>query len=714
MKILLLFSIASIAISCNNSTSEIEKKTMSINYPKTKKIEQIDDYFGTMVADPYQWLEDDRSAETEAWVKAENDVTEKYMAQIPYRDKIKKRYEEIYNYPKISSPSKAGEYYFFSKNNGLQNQSVIYYQKGLDSTPEVFLDPNTLSKEGTVAVNLAGFSNDFKYVAYTQSVAGSDWEQIKVKEVATNNDLADVLDWVKFSGAAWYKNGFYYSRYPAPEKGKELSSDNKDHSIYYHELGTPQSADKLFYSNKINPNIYHNCTVTEDQKYLIMYAAEGTDGFETYYKDLSSNGPLTPLFTGFKNKNTVIDNVGENFLVLTDMDAPNYKLVSINPKNNTKDKWVTMVPETDQLLETVATGGGKLFATYLKDATTVAYQLDMDGKNKKEIKLPAPGTAGGFGGYKNDDVSFYSFSSFNYPPTIFKYDIKTGASTVFNKVKLKFNPEDFETKQVRYTSKDGTKIPMFIVYKKGIKLDGNNPTLLYGYGGFNISLTPTFSTSNIILLENGGVYALANIRGGGEYGEKWHQAGMKLNKQNVFDDFIAAAEYLISEKYTSKEKLAIDGRSNGGLLVGACMTQRPELFRVAFPGVGVMDMLKFHKFTVGKGWIPEYGCSDSSKVDFENLYKYSPIHNLKSGVTYPATMVNTGDHDDRVVPAHSFKFAATLQENHKGDAPVLISIATNAGHGSGKPTSKLLQEQADKWAFMFYNMGVKDLYPESK
>jgi prolyl oligopeptidase len=522
------------------------------------------------------------------------------------------------------------------------------------------------------------------------------------------------MEWVKFSGAAWHKNGFYYSRYPKPEAGKELSSDNKDHSIYYHALGTPQSADKLFYSNKSNLNIYHNCYITEDQKYLVMTAAEGTDGFETYYKDLENNGALTALFTGFKNKSSIIEHINGNFLVQTDIDAPNYRLVSINIKNPAKNNWVDIIPQSNQLLETVSTGGGKLFASYLKDATTAVFQIDYDGKNKKEINLPAPGTAGGFGGYKTDELSFYSFSSFNYPPTIFKYDIKTGISTVFNKVELKFNPADFETKQVWYPSKDGTKIPMFIVHKKGIKLDGNNPTLLYGYGGFNISLTPSFSTSNIILLENGGIYALANLRGGGEYGEDWHQAGMKMKKQNVFDDFIAAAEYLIGEKYTNKDKLAIAGGSNGGLLVGACMTQRPDLFKVAFPAVGVMDMLKFHKFTVGKGWIPEYGCSDSSKADFENLYKFSPLHNLKNGSSYPATMVTTGDHDDRVVPAHSFKFAATLQEMHKGDNPVLISVAINAGHGAGKPTSKTIQEQADKWAFMFYNMGIKDMYTESK
>lgn len=710
-KLVLPFSLL-VLISCNNK--ENTETVISVTYPQTKKIEHFDEYFGVKVADPYHWLEDDRSQEAEAWVKEQNLVTNNYLNQIPFKEKIKKRFEELFNFPKLSSPSKAGEYYFFEKNDGLQNQSVIYYQKGIDGKPEVFIDPNTYSKDGTTAIGIAGFSADFKYVAYTQSEAGSDWEKIKIREVATNKELPDVIEWVKFSGAAWYKDGFYYSRYPQPEKGKEFTSDNKNHSIYYHKLGTTQDKDVLFYDGKVNPNYYHYCSITEDQNYLVMYASSGTNGFETYYKDLKNNGKLTPLFTGFENKSTVIDHVNGSFLVMTDIAAPNYRLISIDLKKPAKENWVEIIPEKEELLSSVSAGGGKLFADYLKNATTVIYQMDYDGKNSKEIKLPGPGSAGGFGGYKDDTELFYSFSSFTYPPTIFRYNIASGESVLFNKPDLKFNPEDYEAKQVWFTSKDKTKVPMFIVHKKGLKLDGARPTLLYAYGGFNVSLGPSFSTSNIILLENGGVYVLANLRGGGEFGENWHKAGMKLNKQNVFDDFIAAAEYLISENYTSKEKLAIRGGSNGGLLVGACITQRPDLFKVAFPEVGVMDMLRFHKFTVGKGWIPEYGCSDSSKAEFNYLLGYSPLHNVKDGVSYPATLVATGDHDDRVVPAHSFKFAATLQEKHKGTNPVLITIETDAGHGAGKPMSKVIDEIANRWAFMFYNMGIKDIYADVK
>jgi len=682
----------------------------TLKYPSTKKTTHIDEYYGMRVPDPYQWLEDDRSQETGAWVKEQNGVTEAYLVQIPYREKIRARYQELYNFPKISSPFKAGAYYFFRKNNGLQNQSVIYFQKGLEGKPEVFIDPNTYSKSGTVDINLAGFSKDFKYVAYSVSEAGSDWEKIKVREIATNTDLTETIEWVKFSGASWFKDGFYYSRYPKPEPGKEFTSNNQNHSIYYHKIGTTQEKDVLFYDGSKNPNYYHYGSLTEDEEFFVLYASSGTNGYETWYKDMKNNGPVTPLFTGFEHKSGVIEHVKGRFLVHTDIDAPNYRLVSIDLKDPKKEKWVTIIPQKNELLQGVGLGGGQLFANYLKNACSVYYQMNYDGKNIKEIKLPAPGSAGGFGGYKDDTELFYSFSSFNYPPTIFRYNIKTGESKLFNKAELKFNPDDFVTKQVWYNSKDGTKVPMFIVHKKGLKMDGSNPTLLYAYGGFNASMTPYFSTSNMVLLENGGIYVLANLRGGGEFGETWHEGGMKLKKQNVFDDFISAAEYLIKEGYTSKEKLAIEGGSNGGLLVGACMCQRPDLFKVAFPAVGVMDMLKFHRFTVGKGWIPEYGCADSSKTEFEYLKGYSPIHNLKEGTAYPATLVSTGDHDDRVVPAHSFKFAATLQEKHKGNNPVLIRIATDAGHGAGKPVGKLIAETADKWAFMFYNMGIKDVY----
>lgn len=683
--------------------------TANLQYPITEKVEQTDDYFGVQVSDPYRWLEDDNAENTKAWVVEQNKVTDSFLSQIPYRQKIRDRYEEIYNYPKLSSPRKVGDYYFFYKNSGLQNQSVIYYQKGKDGEPMVFIDPNELSKEGTTSIGLMGSSPDKKYIAYSQSVAGSDWSVIKIRDIENNTDLPDLLEWVKFSGAAWVEDGFYYSRYPKPEAGKELSGDNKDHSIYFHKLGTNQSEDKLFYRNEKNPNLYHWCSVTEDKKYLHMYVAEGTDGYECYLKDLSTDGELTPLFTGFKNKSSVVDHKNGKLLVTTDIDAPNYRLLAIDPANPAKENWKEVLPEKEYLLEGVSTGGGKMFATYLENAANKLYQMNYDGSEMKEIELPGVGSAGGLGGYEDDEELFYSFTSFTYPPTIFKYTVNDGKSEVFNKPELKFNPDDYESKQVWYNSKDGTKVSMFIVHKKGIELNGQNPTLLYGYGGFNISLSPSFSTSNIILLENGGVYALANLRGGGEYGEEWHKAGMMDKKQNVFDDFIAAAEYLIAEGYTSKEMLAVKGGSNGGLLVGAVMTQRPDLFKVAIPQVGVLDMLRFHKFTVGKGWIPEYGCADSSEVAFNYLKAYSPLHNLKPGTSYPATIITTGDHDDRVVPAHSFKFAAALQENHKGVNPVLIRIEVDAGHGAGKPTSKIIDEVTDLWSFMFYNMGIEEV-----
>jgi len=681
----------------------------TLTYPTTAKVETVDDYHGTSVADPYRWLENDTAKDVEAWVKEQNKVTFDFLGQIPYREQIRSRFEELYNYPKLSSPIKAGDYYFFYKNNGLQNQSVIYFQQGMDGTPEVFLDPNALSPDGTVSIGLVGFSHDYKYVTYSRSEAGSDWQELHTMEVATKTELPDVLKWVKFSGADWYGDGFFYSRYPAPEEGLEFSATNSFHQVFYHKRGDDQTNDELVYENTTNPRLYHYVDVTEDEKYLVLYAAEGTDGYECHYKELGTNGwNFTPLFTGYKNKSNILQHVDGRFLVNTDIDAPNYRLVSIDPNNPAKENWTDIIPESENLLNGVNTGGGKLYANYLSKATTQIFEMEYDGSNKKEIQLPGPGSAGGFSGRENYTTLFYTFTSFTYPPTIFKYDIASGTSEVFYKTELQFNPEDYESKQVFYPSKDGTPVSMFIVHKKGLKMDGTNPTYLYGYGGFNISLTPSFSSSRIILLENGGVFAMANLRGGGEYGEEWHKAGMLHNKQNVFDDFIAAGEYLIKEKYTSSEKLAIAGGSNGGLLVGACMTQRPELFKVAFPAVGVMDMLRYHKFTVGFGWIPEYGSSDSAD-HFKNLYAFSPVHNLKEGVSYPATMVTTADHDDRVVPAHSFKFAATLQEKHKGTNPVLIRIETDAGHGAGKPTSKIIEEQADIWSFLFYNMGIKSL-----
>ena len=697
---------------CQSAADHSDNSHMKLQYPATATVDQVDDYFGTQIADPYRWLEVDTAQDVEAWVKEQNEVTFGYLEQIPYREAIRERYEELFNYPKLSSPFQAGDHYFFYKNDGLQNQSVIYVQEGLDGEPEVFIDPNALSKEGTVAINLIGISDDNRYVAYSRQDAGSDWQEIHVMEIATKQKLPDVLKWVKFSGASWWKDGFFYSRYPEPAKGSEYSGDNKYHSIYYHQLGTPQEQDKLIYRDNDNPNIYHFGGVTEDGRYFVMYKQPGTDGFATLYKDLEQNGDFVELFAGYSNKSAVVHNIGDHFLVRTDIGAPNYRLVEVDLKNPQKENWKEIIPENKNLLQGVSTGGGKMFASYLENATTRIYQMDYDGNNMKAIQLPGLGSAGGFGGKEEETVLFYSFSSFTYPNTIFKFDVETGESEQFYKAELKFDPQDFVEKQVFYKSKDGTEVSMFIVYKKDLELNGQNPTYLYGYGGFNVNLTPFFSTSRIILLENGGVFAMPNLRGGGEYGEEWHKAGMLLKKQNVFDDFIAAAEYLIDNKYTSSEKLAIAGGSNGGLLVGACMTQRPDLFAVALPVVGVMDMLRYHRFTVGKGWIPEYGCADSSDVDFRNLLAYSPLHNLKEGVEYPATMVTTADHDDRVVPAHSFKFAAQLQRSHAGDKPVIIRIETDAGHGAGKPTAKIIEEQADMWSFVFYNTDSPVRYME--
>ncbi len=681
----------------------------NLTYPETRKVDQTDDYFGTAVTDEYRWLENDTAPDVEQWVKDQNKVTFDYLHQLAGRDKIKARYSELFDYEKVSSPYKVGDNYFFYKNSGLQNQSVIYKQRGLDGEPEVFIDPNALSADGTITVDLAGASDDDKYMAITQHEAGSDWTQIRVMNIETGKETGDTLRWVKFGGAAWHNDGFFYSRYPKPAAGQEFSATNEDHQVYYHKLGDPQSKDQLIYRNAENLNLYHWCSVTEDNAYLILYAAAGTDGYECYFKDLSKPGwEFTPLFTGFSNKSSVLHHQDGRFLVQTDIDAPKYRVVSIDPKNTAKDAWIEVIPQKEHLLEGASTGGGKLFATYLENASNRVYKMNMDGSGVEEVKLPDnTGSAGGFGAKMEDKTLYYTFTSFTYPSTIYMYDIESGESTVFNRPNVKFKPEDYESKQVFYKSKDGTEVPMFIVHKKGLELDGNNPTLLYGYGGFNVSLTPYFSTSNIILLENGGVYAVANLRGGGEFGEDWHKGGMLADKQNVFDDFIAAAETLINKGYTSSDKLAIAGGSNGGLLVGACMAQRPELFKVAFPAVGVMDMLRYHRFTVGGAWIPEFGCADSSKVQFDYLHAYSPLHNLKEGVDYPATMVTTADHDDRVVPAHSFKFAARLQACHSGSDPVIIRIQEKAGHGAGKPTAVTIEEQADKWAFMFNNMGVE-------
>ncbi|HEX6973691.1 MAG TPA: prolyl oligopeptidase family serine peptidase, partial [Vicinamibacterales bacterium] len=654
-----------------------------LQYPATKKIDHVDTYHGTKVPDPYRWLEDDTSAETAAWVKAENAVTFPYLEKIPYRKQLAARVIELNKYPKYSSPSRKGPYYFFSKNDGVQNQSVLYIQKGFDGAPEVLIDPNAWSKEGTTRLTTFVPSADAKYAVYGVSKSGSDWTQYKVMELATKKTLPDTIDWVKVSGVAWQSDGFYYSRYPEPAKGKEKAAINEDHRVYFHKIGTPQSEDRQIFQDAANPQRFNTVTTTDDERFALLTVSDrgkGNDGNALFARDLSrGEREFNPIVRNITNDSyNVVDNVADRLLVETNKSAPNGRVVLVDPKRPEEANWKTVLPERPEPLQGVSTAGGKLFATYLKDVTTHAYVYSLDGTLENEIELPGAGIAGGFGGNRDDTFVFYTFNSLNVPPTIYRYDIATKKSTIFRQSEVPgYNPDLYETKQVMYPSKDGTKVPMFLVYKKGLKLDGTNPTLLYGYGGFNIVQSPTFSATRLALLEQGFVYANANMRGGGEYGEKWHRAGIKLEKQNVFDDFIAAAEWLIANKYTSSERLAIQGGSNGGLLVGAVMNQRPELFKVAIPQVGVMDMLRFHKFTIGWNWIADYGSSDDP-AEFKALYAYSPLHNIKAGVKYPATLITTADHDDRVVPAHSFKYAATLQEKASKDTPILIRIDTES------------------------------------
>ncbi|MCU0333627.1 MAG: prolyl oligopeptidase family serine peptidase [Chitinophagaceae bacterium] len=679
-----------------------------LQYPATRKQAQTDNYHGTTVADPFRWLEDDNSAETKAWVEAQNKVTNAYLAAIPFRSRVQKRLEELWNYPKYGSPYKRGAYYYFSKNDGLQNQSIIYRQKGLDGQPEVFFDPNKLSADGTAALGGLAFSKKYKYVSYLVAQSGSDWQEGYIMDAATGKKLNDHLKWIKFSGMAWKGDeGFYYSRYPEPKSQDLLKGKNEYHQVWYHKVGTPQSQDVLVYEDKEHPLRNCGAELTEDDRFLFIGISEGTSGGEILYKDLKdpSQKAFKLLIKGFDTEPSVIDNVGDMLLVKTNHQAPNYKVVLIDPKNPQPEKWKTIIAEKPEVLDGVGTAGGQLFASYLKDASTKVYQHNYDGSLVREIKLPGIGTAGGFGGEKADNEFFYSFTSFTSPSTIYRYDIRSGESTVFRKTEVKFNQDDYETKQVFFASKDGTKVPMFLSYKKGLQLNGKNPVLLYGYGGFNIPMTPGFSVSNLFFMEQGGIYVTVNLRGGSEYGEAWHKGGMLDKKQNVFDDFIGAAEFLVKEGYTSPGKIAIRGGSNGGLLVGACMAQRPDLFKVALPAVGVLDMLRYHKFTIGWAWAVEYGSADNAD-QFAYLYKYSPLHNLKDGTSYPATLITTADHDDRVVPAHSFKFAARLQEAHKGTNPVLIRIESKAGHGAGKPTSKQIEEAADVWSFTMYNLGM--------
>lgn len=680
-----------------------------IQYPVTEKKTVTDEYFGTKVDDPYRWLEDDNADATKKWVIEENKVTDNYLSTIPFRNAIKSRLEKLWNYPKFGAPFKRGDWYYFYQNSGLQNQAVLYRAKNLTDAPEVFLDPNTLSTEGIVALSGISFSKSGKLLAYSISKAGSDWQEIFLMDVESKKLLSDKIEWTKFGGAAWKgEDGFYYSAYDKPDEKSKLSKANEFQKVYYHKMGTAQTDDALIYEDKEHAKRYFSCGLTEDERFLILNISEGTSGSELWYRDLNdaSQTGFNLLVKGFDTQSSVIDNNGDQLLLQTNYNAPNYRVVKVDPKNPARQNWKTIIPEQKEVLLGAGTAGDNLFTSYLKDASSRIYQYDYNGKQIREIKLPGIGSAGGFGAEKEDKEFYYSYSSFATPPSIYKYDIASGTSTLYKKTEINISTSDIVTEQIFFTSKDGTKVPMFLTYKKGIKKDGNNPVLLYGYGGFNVPITPGFSVSNAFFVEQGGIYVVVNLRGGNEYGEKWHKSGMLLNKQNVFNDFIGAAEFLVKNKYTNKNKIAVRGGSNGGLLVGAVMTQRPDLFKVAIPQVGVLDMLRFHKFTVGWGWVVEYGSSDSAKY-FPYLYKYSPYHNLKKGVSYPATLVTTGDHDDRVVPAHSFKFAARLQEYHKGANPVLIRIETNAGHGAGKPTSKVIEEAADIWAFTMYNLGMK-------
>ncbi len=699
MKYVPLLFIATLMYSCANKPT--------VEYPETRMDSVTDTYFGEVVADPYRWLEDDRSAETEAWVKAQNLVTYGYLEQIPFRGALKNRLTELMDYPKYGSPSKvAGKYYFY-KNDGLQNQSVLYELDSLTAEPKVLLDPNKLSDDGTVALSGLSFSKDGKYMAYSIARSGSDWNEINVMEVATRQLLSDKIEWVKFSGIAWQGDGFYYSAYSKPEAGKEFSNKNEYHKIFYHKIGQAQAQDPIIFENKDFPLRNVSAAVSDDEKYLFISETESTSGNSLWLKDLTKAGSKPVLIApGFESDFNVVEHYNGKVYVLTNYKAPNQQLMVFDPAQPQLANWTSIVPESTKVLETASIIGGRLFIKYLRDASHHLYAYSTEGEPLHEVELPTIGTVG-ISGDMDDNEAFYTFTSYTFPPTIYRYKVAENSAELFRKSEVSFNPEDYVSEQVFYTSKDGTKVPMSITYKKGMKKNGKNPTMLYGYGGFNISLLPSFSTVRIPFLEQGGVYAIANLRGGGEYGETWHKAGTKMQKQNVFDDFIAAAEYLIAEKYTSSKKLAINGGSNGGLLVGATMTQRPELFAVAIPEVGVLDMLRYQKFTIGWAWATDYGTSEESKEMFDYLKGYSPLHNLKEGTRYPATMVTTGDHDDRVVPAHSFKFAATLQKASDGTNPTLIRIDVNAGHGAGKPTGKIIDAQTDVWSFVMYNLGMK-------
>ncbi len=679
----------------------------SINYPKTMKDGTVDDYFGTKVADPYRWLENDTSQQTAAWVEAENEVTNAYLQKIPFRKKLLNRLKEVANYEKIGMPFKKHGKWYFSKNDGLQNQSVIYVMDQLGGTPRVFLDPNKLSTDGTVALKGLSFSNDGKYAAYSISRSGSDWQEFYVIDLQTGQLTKDHIEWAKFSGASWYQDGFFYSAYDAPTEGKEYSNVNEGHKIYYHRIGTPQSKDVLFYQNPAYPKRFYDVEVNEEETVMFLYESGAGAGNNLFVRDLRvPNSQLIQMTSDMDYQYAPMEVYGDTIYLYTNYDAPKNRLMTADIHHPGLSNWKELVPEQAEVLESAEVVDHRLILTYSKDASNHAYVHRLDGCRMHEIQLPSVGSVG-FSGKKNEKECFYSFTSFTVPGTIYRYDIDNNTSTLYVAPKVKFRLNDYKSEQVFFKSKDGTSIPMFLTYKKGLKRNGKNPVYLYGYGGFNISLSPSFSAIRIPFLENGGIYAQVNLRGGSEYGEEWHLAGTKMRKQNVFDDFIGAAEWLIAENYTTPEKIAIVGGSNGGLLVGACMTQRPDLFAVAIPQVGVMDMLRYHKFTIGWNWASDYGTSEDSREMFEYLLGYSPLHNLKPGVSYPATLVTTADHDDRVVPAHSFKFAATLQECHVGNNPVLIRIDTKAGHGGGKPMAKILEEQADIYGFIMHNLKMK-------
>jgi prolyl oligopeptidase len=674
-----------------------------MTYPPTRTTNQVDTYHGVAVADPYRWLEDDNAPETQAWVVEQNKVTAAFLGRIPTLPAIKERLTKLWNYERYGFPSRHGGRYFFSKNNGLQNQSVLYWQPSLDAVPTMLLDPNTLSPDGTVALSGLSVSEDGQRLAYGLSTAGSDWQEWRVREVATGADLPDVIRWVKFSRASWTKDGkgFFYSRYDEPNEATRLTKVNYFQKLYFHRLGTAQAEDKLIYERPDQKEWGFGGHVTDDGRYLIISVSRGTDPKNcVFYLDLADpQAKVVELLPHFQADFNFIEHDGPVFWFRTDLDAPRGRLIAININHPERANWRELVPQSAATLTGVSVVNHQFFAEYLQDAASAVRVFALDGRPIREVALPGLGSAGGFDGRPGDTETFYSFTSYTVPGRIYRYDATTGTSTVWQEPKVDFQPDRYETKQVFFRSKDGTRVPMFITHLKGLKLDGRNPTVLYGYGGFNISLTPGFSPANLVWMEMGGVYAVPNLRGGGEYGEEWHQAGTKLKKQNVFDDFIAAAEWLVANGYTSPRKLAISGGSNGGLLVGACLTQRPDLFGAALPAVGVMDMLRFHKFTIGWGWCSDYGSADNAD-EFKALYAYSPLHNLRPGTKYPATLITTGDHDDRVVPAHSFKFAATLQAAQAGPAPTLIRIETKAGHGAGKPTAKVIEERAEGLAFL--------------